>query len=136
MSKYDPTFWEIFADLITGQEDALETMLVAPDFLAELFITPEDEQAVQEKEQLKQDAVEQIRELIRTRLTPRQQQVVEMYFYQNQTQQEIAQALDISQQVVSKHLFGALRDGRRVGGALAKLRKSAEKLGIDPEKWV
>jgi RNA polymerase sigma factor (sigma-70 family) len=111
-------------------------MLVAPDFLGQLLTTPEDEQAAQSKAQMKRDAVEQIRVLIETRLTPKQRQTVEMYFYKNMTQQEIAQALGVSQQAVSRHLFGVLRDGRRVGGAIAKLRKAAEKLGIDPEKWV
>jgi RNA polymerase sigma factor (sigma-70 family) len=131
MGKYDPAFWEISVD-----PETLESMLVAPDFLEELLITPEDEQEAQEKAQLKEEAIEQIRVLVQTRLTPRQRQMVEMYFYQNMTQQEIAQTLGISQQVVSKQLFGVLRDGRRVGGAMTKLRKAAEKLGVDPEKWV
>jgi RNA polymerase sigma factor (sigma-70 family) len=131
MGKYDPAFWEISVD-----PETLESMLVAPDFLEELLITPEDEQEAQEKAQLKEEAIEQIRVLVQTRLTPRQRQMVEMYFYQNLTQQEIAQTLGISQQVVSKQLFGVLRDGRRVGGAMTKLRKAAEKLGVDPEKWV
>jgi RNA polymerase sigma factor (sigma-70 family) len=131
MSKYDPTFWEISVD-----PEILESLLVAPDFLDALLITPEDERAAQEKEQLKQEAIQQIRELIRTTLTSKQRQVVDMYFYQNMTQQEIAKALGVSQQVVSKRLFGVLRDGQKVGGAMQKLRKSAEKLGIDPEKWV
>lgn len=131
MSHYNPDFWEISVD-----PETLETMLIAPDFLEQLLLTPEDEQAAQDKACIKQEALEQIRVLIRTRLTPKQQQIVELYFYQDKTQQEIAQAMGLSQQVVSKHLFGVLRNGRRVGGAMAKLRKSAEKLGIDPQKWV
>lgn len=131
MAKYDPTFWEISVD-----PEILESVLVAPDFLEALLITPEDEQAAQEKEQLKEAAVAQIRELIRSTLTAKQREVVEMYFYQNMTQREIAKALGVSQQVVSKRLFGVLRDGQKVGGAMQKLRKSAQKLGIDPKKWV
>jgi RNA polymerase sigma factor (sigma-70 family) len=131
MAKYDPAFWEISVD-----PEILESVLAAPSFLEQLLVAPEDEQAAQARRQLKQDAVEQMRVLIRTRLTPRQRQTVEMYFYQHMTQQEIAQALGISQQAVSRHLFGVLRDGRRIGGALAKLRKAAEELGIDPDKWV
>jgi hypothetical protein len=38
--------------------------------------------------------------------------------------------------VVSRHLFGALRSGRRIGGAITRLRKLAEELGIDPSDWV
>ena len=49
---------------------------------------------------------------------------------------EIAAALGISQQVVSRHLFGVVRHGRRVGGATKKLRKALERAGVDPRKWV
>ena len=131
MSKYNPAFWEISVD-----PEILESKLIAPDLLEQLLITPEDEQAAQEKAEIKQEAIEQIRLLIQTKLTPKQRQIVELYFHKDMTQQEIAQELGLSQQVVCKHLFGVLRGGRRVGGAMTKLRKSAEKLGIDPKKWV
>ncbi len=131
MGKYDPYFWEI-----NVEPEILESALVEPDFLERLLISPQDEQVSLEKEQLKNEAVEQIKELIRIHLTSRQRQIIEMYFYENKTQQEIAETLGINQQVVSKHLFGALREGRQVGGAVRKLRKLCEKLGIDPKKWV
>ena len=131
MGKHDPYFWEINVD-----PEVLESALVEPDFLEQLLISPEDEQESLEKEQLKDEAIDQIKELIRIRLTTRQRQIVEMYFYENKTQQEIAETLGINQQVVSKHLFGVLRDGRQVGGAVRKLRRLCEKLGIDPQKWV
>ena len=131
MGKYDPYFWEINVD-----PEILESALVEPDFLEQLLISPEDEQVSLEKEQLKDEAVDRIKELISIRLTTRQRQIIEMYFYENKTQQEIAETLGINQQVVSKHLFGVLRDGRQVGGAVRKLRKLCEQLGIDPQKWV
>lgn len=135
MSKYDPAFWEI-----SVEPEILESVLIAPDMLEHLLITPEEEQAAQEiaqeKEAFKQAAVEQIRELINTQLTPRQQQMIDLYFYQNKTQAEIADELGVSQQVVSKALFGVLRDGQKVGGAIKKLRKLCDKLGIDPQNWV
>lgn len=131
MSKYDPAFWEI-----SVEPEVLERVLTAPDFLEQLLATPEDEQAAADRARIKQEAIEQIHVLISTRLTPKQRQIVELYFYRNMTQQEIARELGMSQQVVSKHLFGALRNGYRVGGAMSKLRKLAEKLGIDPQKWV
>ncbi len=131
MSTHDPYFWEIAVD-----PEVLETLLVEPDFVERLLITPEDEQASLEKEQLKQEAVDQIKELIQTRLTPQQRRITQMYFYENKSQQEIAASLGINQQVVSKHLFGVLRDGHQVGGAVRKLRKLCENLGIDPQKWV
>jgi len=82
------------------------------------------------------EAVAQLRTIIESGLTSRQREVVQLYFFEGRTEAEIAQQLGIAQQVVSRHLFGALRSGRRVGGAMAKLRKLAEALGIDPEQWV
>ncbi len=131
MTKYDPTFWEVSVD-----PAILEEVLVDPDFLEQLLVTPEDEQATQVKEQYKAEAMQIIRALIQVHLTPRQAQIVQLYFYENKTQAEIAAELGINQQVVSKHLFGVLREGRKVGGALKKLRKLCEKAGIDPQKWV
>lgn len=57
-------------------------------------------------------------------LTPRQRQVVELYCLEGRTQEEVADALGISQQTVSQHLMGKLRDGHHVGGAFRKLRKA------------
>ena len=42
--------------------------------------------------------------------------------------------LGISQQVVSKQLFGVMRKGRRVGGAIRKLRKILEASGVHFEE--
>jgi RNA polymerase sigma factor (sigma-70 family) len=131
MTRYNPTFWEVSVDPVI-----LEAVLIQPDFLEQLLITPEDEQIEQAKAAQKQAAIALIRELIQMHLTPRQAQIVQMYFYDNRTQEEIATELGINQQVVSKHLFGVLRDGRKVGGALKKLRKLCEAAGVDPQKWV
>ncbi len=131
MSTYDPRFWEVNVD-----PEVLESVLIEPDFLEWLLHDAEDEELVAEKAQFRQAALTQIHELITTQLTAKQRRVVEMYFYEDKTQQEIAQALGINQQVVSKHLFGVLRDGRKVGGAVRKLRKLCERLNIDPQKWV
>ena len=59
-----------------------------------------------------------------------------MYFYEGMTQQEVAAELGVSQQAVSRQLFGVIRDGRRIGGAVARLRKLCEERGWDPGKWV
>jgi len=131
MSTYDHSFWEISVD-----PKILESVLTEPSFLEQLLSEPVDEKRSQEKRRIKSEAIDRIREIIEAKLTPRQRQIVGMYFYDGMTQQEISQALGINQQVVSKHLFGVLRNGRKVGGAVRKLRKSCEKLGIDPRKWV
>ncbi len=131
MSKYDHHFWEISVD-----PQILESVLIEPSFLEKLLNEPADEQQKTEKERLRAEAVVQIRNIIKAKLTPRQRQIVELYYYEGKTQQEISAILGISQQVVSKHLFGALRNGRKIGGAVNRLRKSCEQLGMDPQKWV
>ena len=62
-----------------------------------------------------------------TALTPRQQRVLELYYYETRTQVEIAIALGITQQTVSQHLAGKFRGHSHVGGAFRKIRKAVQK---------
>ena len=82
------------------------------------------------------EMLELLRELVATKLTDRQRQIVELFYTDGLTQAEIAARLGITQQVVSKQLFGVLRDGRRIGGAIRRLRQLCDEHGIDPERWV
>lgn len=124
MPGYDPRFWELPFD--PGDLDALPAGLVdAPDDDLPLV----DAAA-------RREALEAIAQLVRTGLTAKQREIVQLYFYEGRSQVEIAERLGISQQVVSRQLFGVVRDGRRIGGAIARLRKACVALGIDPEKWV
>ena len=77
-----------------------------------------------------------LREIVATGLTPRQRLLVELHFTHGLSQGEIASTLGISQQVVSKQLFGTIRSGKRIGGAIRRLRQLCEERGIDPERWV
>jgi RNA polymerase sigma factor (sigma-70 family) len=109
-------------------------MLVAPDSLerwstAASGESPDTTQRAESHDQL----VELLRELVETRLTPTQRQVVELYFFQGQSQDQIAAALGISQQSVSRHLYGAARDGQKVGGAIRRLQKVLDEMGVE---WV
>ncbi len=70
-------------------------------------------------------------ELIDSTLTSRQRQVVMLYYRYGKTQEDIAQILDLAQSTVSRHLFGTLRGGRKVGGAIPKLRKLVQENGFD-----
>ena len=121
MPRRDHTYWEIPVD---------------PNVLARFPAAEGDPPRDPEKQRMLDDAVVQLRTIIETGLTPRQREIVQAYFFEGRTEAQIAEQLGIAQQVVSRHLFGALRAGRRVGGAMAKLRKLAEALGVDPEKWV
>lgn len=57
--------------------DILESVLEAPDMFERLLVTPEESQAAQDRQAVKQQAVEVIRALIRARLSPRQCRIVE-----------------------------------------------------------
>ena len=62
-------------------------------------------------------------EIISTDLTSRQQQVMSLYFLDQKTQVETAAALGITQPTVNQHLNGRWRNGKKIGGALRKIRK-------------
>lgn len=85
---------------------------------------------------VRDEMLDLFRELVATALTPRQREIVELAFVDGLTQAEIAARLGISQQVVSKSLFGVVRNGRRIGGAIRRLRQLCEAHGIDPGQWV
>lgn len=63
-----------------------------------------------------------VRRAVRDVLGPKQREVVEAYFFCGLSQGQIAKRLGITQQVVHKRIFGVEVDGRRIGGALRKLR--------------
>ena len=119
MAQYNADFWEIQ----TGSA-FLESMPTSRGLWHE---TEEDRQ----RRYAFQDFFNEIRpvvhDMISARLTKRQQEVVQLYYVLGKTQEDIAVILDLSQSTVSRHLFGTVRDGKKVGGAIPKLRKVLEK---------
>lgn len=71
-----------------------------------------------------------LQRLIEETLTQRQRQVVGLYFMEGKTEEEIGRRLGVSAATVSQHLFGKLRSGRRVGGAIPKLRRALARAGV------
>ncbi len=63
-----------------------------------------------------------------SQLTPKQRVAVELFFFEGLSQGAIARRLGVSQQVISRRLYGARRGGRAIGGALAKLRAALGEL--------
>lgn len=100
----------------------------------EVLSAPEEAGAA--RQAARAEALAGLADLVRTALTAKQRAIVQAYYYEGLTQAEVAERLGISQQVVSRQLFGVVRDGRRVGGAIARLRKICNEKGWDPSKWV
>lgn len=95
-----------------------------------------DAVAATEEDEAREELFALLRELVATGLTERQRQIVDLTYGEQLTQAEVAARLGISQQVVSKQLFGVIREGRRIGGAIRRLRQLCEQHGVDPEGWV
>jgi RNA polymerase sigma factor (sigma-70 family) len=122
MSHFNADFWEILVPL-----EALEAYSNEDG----LWYDPP---ALRKQRDLNQarrrEILTLIHEIIEKELTPVQQQCVRLYFFEGKTQDEIAEMLGISRRVVSQHLFGVRRAGRRIGGAINKIRKVCGKRGV------
>ncbi len=121
MSKFNPDFWEIpvppeYFDQLTTEDH--------------LWYESATDGYAEARRAKKQQVLGQIRLIIAEELTDRQYDCVHLYFYEGKTQDEIGEILGISRRVVSQHLFGVTRDGRKVGGAINKIRKLCQKLGV------
>lgn len=77
---------------------------------------------------LQQQLISALRQAIITRLTERQRVVIQLFFFEGLSQGEIARRLGVTQQVIHKRIHGDHRNGRMVGGALARLHKALSPL--------
>ena len=131
MAKFDHRFWEISVN-----PNVLESALVEPDFLQKLLAEDCSEEHLAKRELQQKQLLAELKAIISSHLTDKQREIIELYYFQDKTQQEIASLLGLPQQVISKHLFGVIRDGKRVGGAIAKIRKFYNKLEIESKVGV
>jgi DNA-directed RNA polymerase specialized sigma24 family protein len=67
---------------------------------------------------------DRVRDAVQRALTARQREAVELHFFEGLSQSEVARRLGITQQVVHKSIYGVDRRGKRIGGALARLRRA------------
>jgi DNA-binding transcriptional ArsR family regulator len=118
MSAYNPDFWE----LPTGSE-YLENL---PASRGLWYETSEDRERRYAFEEFFGTVKPVVSELLESGLTGRQREVVKLYYLYGKTQEDIATILDLTQSTVSRHLFGTMRRGKKVGGALPKLRRLIE----------
>lgn len=122
MSGFNPDFWEVVVERSRMEAYANEDALWHESQKSKNQVSPGRSRT--------REAFQQVLELIQTELTQRQQEVVQLYYLAGLTETRIAERLNIPQQVVSQHLHGIVRHGKRVGGALPKLRKLCESRGI------
>jgi RNA polymerase sigma factor (sigma-70 family) len=122
VSTFNPDFWEV-----TISEESWERFSSEDHLYYEEPGEAERRRAGAERAQA---LWPEVRAIIEKSLTRRQQEVVALYFLGGMNQRQIAARLGISQQSVSEHLYGKMRSGHAVGGALRKLRKACAKHGV------
>ena len=122
MSKFNPDFWEVLISEESLDKFSNEDRL--------LYEKPEEANKRHERAERAEALWPTIRSIIDEILTDRQREVIFLYFFERLNQRQIAERLGISQQSVSEHLYGKIRNGRSVGGTLRKLRKACIKQGI------
>ncbi len=119
MAGFNADFWEVQTS--SGYLESL------PASRALWHETSEDRERRYAFQGFFQEVKPLVHEAIDHSLTPRQREVVKLYFMYNKTQEDIATILKLSQSTVSRHLFGTVRQGKKVGGAIPKLRKVMER---------
>lgn len=118
MARFNPVFWEIPTDF-----SALDRIPVNEGLWFETDVDQQRRHALQD---FFSEVAPAVQSLIDSRLTGRQREVVRLYYYQGKTQEDIAAILNLTQSTVSRHLFGTARGGKKVGGAIPKLRKAID----------
>ncbi len=121
MSGFNADFWEI-----PTSSKYLENVPAERNLW---FETEQDRERRYALQDFFQSVLPAINKLIEMHLTDRQRDILRLYYFQGMTQVEIAEKLELTQSTVSRHLFGTTRDGKKVGGAIAKLRKLLDKSG-------
>jgi predicted DNA-binding protein (UPF0251 family) len=119
MARFNADFWEI--------PMGSEVLDNVPSEKGLWFETEEDRQRRHALREFFKVALPAVEELIDVHLTTRQREVLRLYYFHDKTQEDIAVILDLSQSTVSRHLFGTVREGKKVGGAIPKLRKVLER---------
>ena len=121
MAQFNPDFWEIPTDAaVLDRTPASEGLW---------FDTEVDRQRRYAMQDFYEEVAPEVNAIIDAALTRRQWEVVRLYYHYGKTQEDIAEILNLTQSTVSRHLFGTVRGGKKVGGAIPKLRKAVEKTG-------
>ncbi len=125
MGKFCTAFWEIPADTAFLEN-------IPPSDRSPWYETSEDRERRYAFREFFNEVFPIIRSLIDAELTARQREILHLYYFQNMRQEEIANILRISQSTISRHLFGTVRNGKRIGGAIPKLQRAVTRLENGP----
>jgi len=123
VSQYNPDFWEVPTDIADLDR--------VPAASALYYETEDDRERRYAMRDFYQEVAPAVTALIEEHLTRRQREILTLYYLHNKTQEDIAVILQVAQSTVSRHLNGTVRGGRKVGGAIPKLRKVIDRVN-DP----
>ena len=119
---FNPDFWEVQLD--PGDLDRFPAAQA-------LWHEDSEDRRLRSRAQTRADRLlPPVMDLMDGGLTARQREAVRLYFLCDKTQEEVAEIMGINRRVVSQHLFGIRRNGRQVGGAIARLRKLCHQRGL------
>ena len=119
MATFNSDFWEIQTESSYLESFSVEQAL--------WFETEEDCDRRYAMKDFFRKVQPVIMEIVDSKLTIRQREIIKLYFFYGKTQEDIAEILDLTQSTVSRHLFGTVRGDKKVGGAITKLKKIVEK---------
>lgn len=118
MATFNPEYWEIATDASRLDRFSSHAAL--------WFETEMDRERRYAMQDFYRAVSPVVRSLIDSKLTGRQREILRLYYIDGKTQEDIADLLSVSQSTVSRHLFGTVRSGKKVGGAIPKLRKAID----------
>ena len=123
MAYFNPDFWEISFDFHKLTEfDSRRSLCHETDT---------ERESRWMREEWQEQLMPRLMDIIENELTPKQRQAVMLYFFGQRTQEEIGRIMGVPHQVVSQHIYGIKRNGKKIGGAIAKLRKACSERGIN-----
>jgi DNA-directed RNA polymerase specialized sigma subunit len=122
VSKFDPQFWEIA--VAPNQLDRV------PQETAIWYETEAERELRYKKEDDKHRIMPLIMEIIENDLTDMQRNCIKLHILSERSREEVAHVLGISRRVVTQHIYGIRRQGKRVGGGIRKIRKICKRRGI------
>jgi len=125
--------WALYREKRMAKSDVCQhsyrEILVDPDVLRNFYLTnfePVDFEKRDELLDLTEQLNDAIKEIIRTKLTSRQSEVVQQIHFEKKTQMEVAYKLQLCQTTVHKILSGNIdyfAGKKRYGGAYKKIKK-------------